>query len=62
MSDQKILTTTATDPQVAADDMEEKIKNWGKDGYKPRGGVSVTTTTIDGQTKVVFTQAVQKDD
>lgn len=61
MSDQKILRTIAKDPDVAADEMEEKIKNWEKDGYKPRGGVSVTTTIIGEEQKVVMTQAVQKD-
>ena len=62
MSDYKIITVTSKDPEVAASEMEFKVDCWEQDGYSTSGGVSATTTNDDGETKIVLTQAMVKDD
>ena len=63
MDDYEILMATSKYPEIAKQELEAKVENYKEDGYTTSGGVSATTTTNeDGESQIVLTQVVTKND
>ena len=61
MSDYKVLSAVSKYADAAVDELEGKVENHKKDGYKLVGGVTASTCVEDGETKTLLTQAVSRD-